>query len=457
MTTTSQPYHWLKRVSRDLLQKDSIPLIGSPPVFPWESFSSALSNNLQLEELTIKPAPAFEWRSDKEIVNGLGDRISPLTVSIAPTGGTLSWLMAEEDLSVLMSLLLFKSQPSPQTAVDEETRQGFFQFLALEVINLIPQLNFDKNLSGHILHKTELPTEPSLCLDVSISIKDRAFWGRIVISPDLHQKWKERYALRSVEAPLSRDLELIVRLKAGHVLMTLNEWSKVNLGDFIILDSCSIQPNGEGKISLVVEDTPVFQGKIKDGNIKILESPLYREVGIEMDNNLPDSNANGEEENEEYSYGEDQEEELLDDESQNNENSSEDADDEELEGEGSEEEGILDDDYFEEDFEEEAQEKWPPPPEKRPEDTPKPVTAEAPKVETKKPLSPEEIPLNVVVEVGRLQMSVQQLMELQSGNMLDLNVHPENGVDLVVNGNRIAKGELLLIGDTLGVRIIDMS
>ena len=49
-------------------------------------------------------------------------------------------------------------------------------------------------------------------------------------------------------------------------------------------------------------------------------------------------------------------------------------------------------------------------------------------------ISPENIQLNVIVEVGRLQMSVQKLMELQPGNLLELDVHPENGVDLVVNG-----------------------
>jgi flagellar motor switch protein FliN/FliY len=68
---------------------------------------------------------------------------------------------------------------------------------------------------------------------------------------------------------------------------------------------------------------------------------------------------------------------------------------------------------------------------------------------------PDEIPLNVVVEIARLQMPLKTLMNLQPGNLLDLDIHPENGVDLVVNGNRIAKGELLQIGEKLGVRILE--
>ncbi|MBA3604201.1 MAG: type III secretion system cytoplasmic ring protein SctQ [Parachlamydiaceae bacterium] len=71
------------------------------------------------------------------------------------------------------------------------------------------------------------------------------------------------------------------------------------------------------------------------------------------------------------------------------------------------------------------------------------------------PLSIADIPMTVVVEVGRVQISVQKLMDLEPGNLLELNIHPENGVDLVVNGVVIAKGELLKIGDSLGVRILD--
>lgn len=70
-------------------------------------------------------------------------------------------------------------------------------------------------------------------------------------------------------------------------------------------------------------------------------------------------------------------------------------------------------------------------------------------------ISLNEIPLNVVIEVGRMQISVQKFLDLQPGNLLELGIHPENGVDLVVNGNVIGKGELIKIGDSLGVRIID--
>ncbi|MEI8366630.1 MAG: type III secretion system cytoplasmic ring protein SctQ, partial [Parachlamydiaceae bacterium] len=92
-----------------------------------------------------------------------------------------------------------------------------------------------------------------------------------------------------------------------------------------------------------------------------------------------------------------------------------------------------------------------------PKEPPKTVVPKEPVKESPKaPLSVDEIPLSVVIEVGRIQMSVKKLLELQPGNMLDLDIHPESGVDLVVNGKRIAKGELLRIGDVLGIRIMEL-
>jgi flagellar motor switch protein FliN/FliY len=163
---------------------------------------------------------------------------------------------------------------------------------------------------------------------------------------------------------------------------------------------------------LTVEGRPFFRGKIKDGNIKILEHPLYYEVEESMNKNEPDE------------HEEDLEEEI--------------GEVEELEEEGIEEE--------EEDIEEEVEEE-------------KPVVSEA-KVPVQqqevKTSSLDDIPLSIVVEAGRLQMSVQSILELQPGNILELNVHPERGVDLVVNGNCIGKGELLKIGDVLGVRVLEV-
>ena len=73
-----------------------------------------------------------------------------------------------------------------------------------------------------------------------------------------------------------------------------------------------------------------------------------------------------------------------------------------------------------------------------------------------KMISAHDIPVILTVEVARLRMSVEKLLQIKPGNTLELATHPEQGVDLSINGKRIAKGELVKIGEALGVKILQI-
>ena len=81
-------------------------------------------------------------------------------------------------------------------------------------------------------------------------------------------------------------------------------------------------------------------------------------------------------------------------------------------------------------------------------------TAENGNVE--KIFSTEEIPLMLSVEVGKLQINLEKLLQLSPGNVLELPVRPEQGVDLMLHGKKVAKAELIKIGEMLGVRILQL-
>lgn len=100
----------------------------------------------------------------------------------------------------------------------------------------------------------------------------------------------------------------------------------------------------------------------------------------------------------------------------------------------------------------------PPPPteEKKPEQPPQQAKKDLQKQAAPKVESPKDIPITVAVEVARFEMTVEKLMQLQPGNLLSLNIHPEDGVDLIVNGRRVGRGELLLMGESLGVRVTEV-
>lgn len=77
-------------------------------------------------------------------------------------------------------------------------------------------------------------------------------------------------------------------------------------------------------------------------------------------------------------------------------------------------------------------------------------------VAEKKPISLQDVPFEITVEIAKISMPLSQLKELQPGNFLELPVIPEQGVNLTINGNVIGKGELVFLGERLGVRVLEL-
>lgn len=67
-----------------------------------------------------------------------------------------------------------------------------------------------------------------------------------------------------------------------------------------------------------------------------------------------------------------------------------------------------------------------------------------------------DIPLQVEVVVGYMRLSIKDLLSMHVGGSYTLANPVTAQVDLLINGKRIAKGELLKSGDTLGVRILSL-
>ncbi len=73
------------------------------------------------------------------------------------------------------------------------------------------------------------------------------------------------------------------------------------------------------------------------------------------------------------------------------------------------------------------------------------------------PSSPlADIPLELTVELCKISMTLEKLMQLQSGNFLDLKTSLDNPVNVTINGKKIAKAELTTLGETLGIRILEI-
>lgn len=69
----------------------------------------------------------------------------------------------------------------------------------------------------------------------------------------------------------------------------------------------------------------------------------------------------------------------------------------------------------------------------------------------------DDLPLKLVCQVGSVELSLAQLRELGTGSLVQLTPQLHDGVDLMVNGRRVGQGQLVKIGDGLGVRLLSFA
>lgn len=66
------------------------------------------------------------------------------------------------------------------------------------------------------------------------------------------------------------------------------------------------------------------------------------------------------------------------------------------------------------------------------------------------------IPLEISVELGRRKMLLKDLLSLKKGSVVELDKEASEAFDILVNGQPIAKGEIVVQDERLGVRILEI-
>lgn len=67
-----------------------------------------------------------------------------------------------------------------------------------------------------------------------------------------------------------------------------------------------------------------------------------------------------------------------------------------------------------------------------------------------------DIPVELSVEIGRTKMAIGELLSLSKGSIIELNKVAGEPVDIYVNGKLLGKGEMVVVNERLGVRIMDI-
>lgn len=69
----------------------------------------------------------------------------------------------------------------------------------------------------------------------------------------------------------------------------------------------------------------------------------------------------------------------------------------------------------------------------------------------------KDLNLNVYIELGRTQMQIKEILELERGYVVELDKLASEPVDIYVNNKKIAEGEVVVIDKHFGIRITSLS
>jgi len=391
----------LKTLEHALEETQAIPLWGSPPPFPWEAFSEELAKTLEQKKLEITHHKS-EWLSQKELTDGMGDNPSIQAFTLSPLPGAFLWVIPKEGRDALVQKLLTKTDKAKKFS-DPALQEGFYNFACLNILETFNQKSPYGNLTASLSENAELPEDGALCTDVSIQCDGITIWGRVICPRETHAGFRSHFTMDKpplLSDPSLATIPLSLQLTVGSTSLSAKQWHLAAVGDFILLDHCTYDvEHGRGNAILTIGNAPLFDARIKEGEVKILEYALFQKENP-MTEELPPEET--------------------------------------------------------------------PPPEIPPEEIP-----ETPEMENSSKddplwatkngeegdeslLSSKEIPITLTVEVGRFKMPLKKVTQLKPGNVLDLALGPQPIVHLTIEGRRVAKGELVHLGEALGVKILNL-
>jgi flagellar motor switch protein FliN/FliY len=245
------------------------------------------------------------------------------------------------------------------------------------------------------LSEEPLTTKESYCIELALSIDNIQSICRIILPLSFQHLFKEFYSTKKV--PLKERLNfdqipLICQLTLGSTVLKKQILDNLQIGDLLILDHASYQPkNKKGYFKLSYKHLPLFQVKLKEDQLKILDfissgEDSYMDETDDMDH-MDDM--------EEMAHLDEMGQEEDFDEMENNRSS----------------------------FQEELM------------------------------IDPSKVDLTVFCEVGKFEINLENLLQLKPGSIVPLSKRPEEGVYLTLNQKKIARGELVQLGDAVGVKI----
>jgi len=274
MSGEMRPAFWLQSLKTALEESKAIPMWEGTFPFSWDSFEKSLVESFGVEGLQIRTSQA-EWIEENEFMDAMGDAPFIQSIDCSPINGEAFLIIPHDDVLTLSEWVLTEKKEK-EGLLDENVRKGFFTFSMLLAIDAF-KANSEYPIAPR-LSSAALPKDNCYAMDISLKKGRKAIWTRLLF-PSSFQKNASTY-LAKEEPPLSalaedNNVSLFPSLTLGHVSLPQSDWKKVKKGDFVLLDYASYSPDtGKGTFQLTLGATPLFQVKVKEDEIKILDYPI---------------------------------------------------------------------------------------------------------------------------------------------------------------------------------------
>lgn len=428
VTETADIFSKLRSCSRELYALDKRPLVDPSFVFPWDELAEAIKGVFGVTCSFKTQSPS--WTAKEDVTKGLITPTVPIAIALTGVEGQITLMLSRSDIECFMGHALKVDSPT-LLRQDPQFFEQFSVFFSAQLVACASSLPELQQLSARLVASQPNELAGSLCQDIEVQFENDRGLARLVVPPVFLDSWRTLRLGSTPEIRLAEysELEIPICIEGGRTSLRPEEISSLQNGDFLPLDHPFYIPGSpKSRIFLTHHGIPLFRAKVQDGNVKILEMPLQHEAFLPVGGTsmaikapLPKEDPPAPPE----------EAENLDI--------------------PTEAENPPPEESLEWQEEEEKAEEAPPMTEAEAQSTPG-VSGTL----SKEPIDIGQLPLTVVVELAELVMSVEKLTALQPGNLLDLDIRPENGAALVVNGKVIGRGELIRIGDSVGVRITEI-
>lgn len=264
----------LPQISPQLLEQEGYSPFVQFPTLDLAQISQQLQTLLGLSALQIQPLK-WEWKTGDEILSSYDPTsLSSLCIAVQPVNGYAFWIMNEHDINLIMTHVI-AAEDSQFQFVDDDLRNGFYRYLAIEVLRRIDQAPSFQDYSIRLTKQQVTPSTYAFCCDIRICMENTHMIGRLILSNELVSGWQKSLAASKAHTTTvlkkSENLAIELNVQLDTLSFSVKEWKDVHPGDFIPLKKHTQQQ--PLAVNLVQEGFILFQANL-DQNTLTIESSI---------------------------------------------------------------------------------------------------------------------------------------------------------------------------------------